>query len=432
MAWVLHYIKKKSMIERVIMMRLKYAVSVVMLLLVILVLLVGCSKNSLPVANLTTSSTSGMAPMEISFDASASVDEDGSIVSYEWDFGDGSFAADERTTHTYDIPGVYTVSLTVTDNKEATASTAQTITITGNVVPVAGFTATPTQGEIPLEVTLDASASVDEDGSIVSYEWDFGDGESEVGVKVSHTYHEIGEYMVRLIVIDDKNGAGSAIETIQTTYTLPVAMLAAMPVSGIAPLKVEFDGSASWDPYGYISSFQWDFGDGDSATGVGAVHTYRNPGNYTVRVTVIDDKGNVETATESIRVSKPEVNEVGEGVDNGYVRVSLRGVREGRSKEGWCEPDPGRIYVIADLNVEALEDNQDVSRSNFRLIQSDGSIQDEYSMATCSLLHGFEDGVLDKGQWIDGEIAFEVWPTSFYILEYESDKGKILRFRFEL
>jgi len=420
------------MIERVIMMRLKYAVSVVMLLLVILVLLVGCSKNSLPVANLTTSSTSGMAPMEISFDASASVDEDGSIVSYEWDFGDGSFAADERTTHIYDIPGVYTVSLTVTDNKEATASTAQTITITGNVVPVAGFTATPTQGEIPLEVTLDASASVDEDGSIVSYEWDFGDGESEVGVKVSHTYHEIGEYMVRLIVIDDKNGAGSAIETIQTTYTLPVAMLAAMPVSGIAPLKVEFDGSASWDPYGYISSFHWDFGDGESATGVGAVHTYRNPGNYTVRVTVIDDKGNVETATESIRVSKLEVNEVGEGVDNGYVRVSLRGVREGRSKEGWCEPDPGRIYVIADLNVEALEDNQDVSRSNFRLIQSDGSIQNEYSMATCSLLNGFEDGVLDEGQWIDGEIAFEVWPTSFYILEYESDKGKILRFRFEL
>ena len=62
----------------------------------------------------------------------------------------------------------------------------------------------------------------------------------------------------------------------------------------------------------------------------------------------------------------------------------------------------------------------------------DGSIQDEYSMATCSLLHGFEDGVLDEGQWIDGEIAFEVWPTSFYILEYESDKGNILRFRFEL
>ena len=106
-------------------MRLKYAVSVVMLLLVILVLLVGCSKNSLPVANLTTSSTSGMAPMEISFDASASVDEDGSIVSYEWDFGDGSFAADDRTTHIYDIPGVYTVSLTVTDNKEATVSIAQ-------------------------------------------------------------------------------------------------------------------------------------------------------------------------------------------------------------------------------------------------------------------------------------------------------------------
>ena len=53
------------MIERVIMMRPKYAVSVVILLLAILVLLVGCSKNSLPVAHLTTSSTSGMTPMEI-------------------------------------------------------------------------------------------------------------------------------------------------------------------------------------------------------------------------------------------------------------------------------------------------------------------------------------------------------------------------------
>jgi len=432
LAWVFHYKKKKSMIEGVIMMRLKHAVSAVILLVTILALLVGCAKNSLPVANLTASSTSGIAPIEISFDGSGSVDSDGSIVSYEWDFGDGSSATDERTTHTYDIPGVYTVGLTVTDNKETTASTAQTITVTQNTVPVARFTATPTQGEIPLEVIFNASASVDTDGSISSYKWSFGDGEGQVGVKVTHTYHDTGEYMVRLTVMDDKNGAGSATETIQTTHTLPVAILTAVPVSGIAPLRVEFDGSASWDPDGYISSFYWDLGDGASATGVNAVYTYRNPGDYTVWVTVVDDQDNMGTATECVRVSRPEVHEVGETVSNGYVGMSLRGVREGRSKEGWCEPDPGHIYVIAHLNVEALRNNQDVSRSKFRLIQSDGNIQDEYSMATCSLLRGFEDGALDKGQWIDGEIAFEVWPTSSYILEYKSDKGKILRFRFQL
>jgi len=79
-----------------------------------------------------------------------------------------------------------------------------------NTPPVASFTATPDNGAAPLQVAFDASASYDPDqgGSIVSYAWDFGDGNSGSGATVSHTYQLAGTYTATLTVTDVAHATG--------------------------------------------------------------------------------------------------------------------------------------------------------------------------------------------------------------------------------
>lgn len=78
--------------------------------------------NLRPTASFTTDVTEGAAPLEVRFDASASNDLDGNIVSYEWAFGDGGTGSGQTTMHTYGAAGSYTPSLTVTDNRGASHS----------------------------------------------------------------------------------------------------------------------------------------------------------------------------------------------------------------------------------------------------------------------------------------------------------------------
>src|SRR6266513_2485713 len=83
----------------------------------------------------------------------------------------------------------------------------------------------------------------------------------------------------------------------------PVARATATPGSGPAPLVVTFDGSSSSDPDGVIASYAWTFGDGGSAAGQTANHTYQTAGSYSARLTVTDNQGATNTTTLSIVVN---------------------------------------------------------------------------------------------------------------------------------
>ena len=95
--------------------------------------------NDPPIASFTADPASGDAPLIVAFDASASSDTDGEIVSYAWNFGDGSAS---RTgvllTHTFENDGVFSVTLTVRDNDGASNATSRTISV-GNQAPIAAF-----------------------------------------------------------------------------------------------------------------------------------------------------------------------------------------------------------------------------------------------------------------------------------------------------
>ena len=269
---------------------------------------VNAGVNEQPAANFTATPLTGGAPLLVSMDASTSTDVDGSIVSYKWNFGDGVNGTGVTATHTYTTPGTYNLRLEVVDDGGARSFAFATVTVSGsgNQAPVASFTAGPTSGNAPLLVTTSANASSDPDGSIVSYEWNFGDGIRGTGRNASHTYLNAGTFNLTLTVTDNDGSIATSSTTISVNGSgnlSPLASFSASPVSGNAPLPVSFDASGSSDPDGSISSYAWSFGDGVNGSGMRPSHTYTSPGNYTVRLTISDDRGGVATSTTLIQVT---------------------------------------------------------------------------------------------------------------------------------
>ena len=471
-------------------------------------------ENQRPTASFTADPAQGQAPLEVSFDASASEDPDGSIASYEWDFGDGETATGETVTHTYQDPGTYTATLTATDDEGRSDDAEQTIQAVRDpdeAVAYAPLDTPPAAGETltlegagggfgwsgswnvqddysgtgfgltdtdPLAYTDDSGAALDadasdqyavggdsykgsdrpldrsEDGPFAIYRtsegdaqyggtfvgaegttlwWSFlaresdldqfssgyrvatstapssgiskrkgergegadsatdavslitngpgtpwtlsvydstqttcsDDGDSEAGEcyaeassGVSAAAGETYLVVVKMEFADatstaslyinpeiDGEPPAEADATLETPSELgfkkvyfnpgvrsgegavdevrfgqsftavtpteggsdnqpPVASLTADPAQGQAPLEVSFDASGSEDPDGTIESYAWDFGDGTTGSGETVVHTYESTGTYTATLTVTDDAGATDEATQEISVSE--------------------------------------------------------------------------------------------------------------------------------
>jgi PKD repeat protein len=177
--------------------------------------------------------------------------------------------------------------------------------VIGNQSPTASFTADPTSGVAPLEVAFNASSSSDSDGTIVSYVWDFKDGNAGNGETINHTFSSIGSCNVLLTVTDDKGATGSTTKIVNVTETLnqsPTASFTANPTSGVIPLVVSFNASNSSDSDGTIILYTWNFGDGSNGSGVITSHIYENAGNYTVQLTVSDNDSASDSITMDIEV----------------------------------------------------------------------------------------------------------------------------------
>lgn len=271
----------------------------------------GKGKNIPPSAEFTFSPSTPYVGDTVHFDASASHDPDGEIVTYDWDFGDGNTASGITTTHAYAASGTFTVKLTVTDNKGATDTTSRQITVKEkeqppspeNKKPVADFTFSPQEPKVGEQVSFDASASYDPDGEIVSYRWEFEPGSTRVGMNVTYIFRAPGSYPVTLTVEDDQGATSSVVKTItvgEVPPQKPVPIFTYTPQKPQLGQQITFDASASYDPDGTIVSYKWDFGDGTTADGVVVTHKFGTPGNYIVTLTVTDDDGASASQTAAI------------------------------------------------------------------------------------------------------------------------------------
>ena len=154
---------------------------------------------------------SGAAPFEVYFDAYDSESE-AEIISYSWDFGDGSSGTGITTNHVYSNLGTYTVILTATDSNGKKGYDSVKIEVKKaldakiNTTPAA-VSGTVT-GTTPFTVYFDAYESTSDSG-IVSYSWDFGDGSSGTGITASHTYINSSDCDLTfnaILTITDSNG----------------------------------------------------------------------------------------------------------------------------------------------------------------------------------------------------------------------------------
>ena len=244
-----------------------------------------------PVASFTCNPISGSAPLTVIF-TNSSV---GSIDSFVWDFnGDGvpDNTTDSTPTFTYDAPGSYNATLTVT-NAGGTDSTSRMITVTPPIpaAPIASFICDPSSGSSPLTVTFVSTSA----GSIDSFSWDFnGDGNADntTDYAPTFTYDTPGTYTATLTVTN-AGGSNSTSQIITVHASIPAAPVASFtcdPISGSAPLTVTFVNTSA----GSIDSFAWDFnGDGtvDNTTDYAPTFTYDAPGTYIATLTVANAGG---------------------------------------------------------------------------------------------------------------------------------------------
>jgi PKD repeat protein len=185
--------------------------------------------------------------------------------------------------------------------------------------PLADFTVSPASGAAPLMVTLDASGSRDEEGSITDYRWSFGDGSgSSVSAPFAeYTYTDSGTYRIVLTVTDDEGQTGTFEQTITVTpgdtgaeNAPPTADFTIYPETGPAPLSVALDASKSNDADGWIDEYKWSFGDGEFATEIDRFvnHIFQIQGNYTVTLTVTDDDGATDSVQKTVPVTSGEAS----------------------------------------------------------------------------------------------------------------------------
>ena len=249
---------------------------------------------------------SGTVATPISFDCTGSNDPDGSIVSYAWDFGDGSTGNGPTPSHAYATGGTFTVSLTVTDSDNLVDTSTARVSVSevaGTQPPVADAGG-PYSGRSGTAIQFDGTGSRDPDGSIADYAWDFGDGNGASGARPVHTYASAGDFTVTLTVTDDTGRSDSA--TTSARVSAPVNQAPTADPGGPYVAEpgetVTFDGSGSVDPDGSVVAYSWSLGDGTVASGAGPGHAYAAEGDYLVTLVVTDDAG-VDSAAASTQVS---------------------------------------------------------------------------------------------------------------------------------
>jgi PKD repeat protein len=271
-------------------------------------------------ATFTATPQSGEAPLEVEFDASASVHPTGIIDRYLWDFnGNGIFddAEGVLVSHTFTRPGIQTVSLQIVSTTGETAITTKDIEVLLGEDPTAVISVlgNPEVFITGTAYTFRGESSSSPNGKITSYKWNFGDaGSIQNTMTATHVFNSPGTYEVTLTVTDEakKEAEEKRAITVRAPMGTPIAKISTNPqysqstrkLEGPAPLQVSFDASQSTDPDNNIVDYRWNFGDGsEEASGVTTTHTFTDKGTYTVKLSVIDADNNGGEATIIVDVA---------------------------------------------------------------------------------------------------------------------------------
>lgn len=263
--------------------------------------------NVKPTIQQLVGSFSGSQGQELAFSASAT-DPGQDVLTYSWDFGDGSPTARgidlTNVKKTYNDTGTYTLTLTVTDEDGGSSSLTRTINI-GNGAPIISSLTGDIGGSEGDTFRFSAAAS-DPGNDALLFRWDFGDGSTpQVGsaVNVAHVYADDGSYLLKLTVTDSGGLSSTSTLNIQVRNVSPTLT----SLSGNQTLEqgatITLNASAT-DPGADTLTFLWDFGDGTPVTsGASVSHRFCRVGTSTVTMTVQDDDGGNASSSLIVQVS---------------------------------------------------------------------------------------------------------------------------------
>ena len=238
--------------------------------------------------------------LELQFYGNESWDEDGNIVSYTWDFGDGNFAYTDNPIHIFTQNGTYNVKLTVCDNNDLCDSMILSIFV--NKPPIAVVEISKLTIMLGETIAFDASESYDIDGDVEFYYWNFDDGYTSSQATADHEYKNSGTYNVSLKIIDDLNDITTVYYTIEVINRLPIVNFQYFtPGTGTTLATFEFT-DLSFDHDGDIEQWNWDFGDGGTSDLQNPDYQFDLPGTYDVTLSVTDDQDGTNSTTLAIEV----------------------------------------------------------------------------------------------------------------------------------
>ncbi len=249
----------------------------------------------------------GVAPITLTMTGDTSFAKESSIVEYEWNIeGEPKSTFGRTIKRTFSDPGEYEVTLTVTDREGLKDRTTQMIRVYEKREMVLVTSPSPEresgilQGVLPFEVTFDASQS--EIPRAVEWRWDFnGDDVTDAFEEtVQHVFRKAGTFTTKLTIVDDNGNEYDTTQNVVVTEPGMMARVSATPVSGVVPLKVTFDGSASTTSEGDIIDFIWTF-PGEDPVHYGSKITYefKRIGVFTVGLTVLNSNGK-RASTETL------------------------------------------------------------------------------------------------------------------------------------
>ena len=273
--------------------------------------------NPQPVANFSFANGCQFAP--VAFTDMTNLPQ-GNVNQWLWNFGDGSAnATNQNPTHSYNTPGVYIITFTATSNQGCSATLSQSITIGSK--PTANFNilqSTPCSNAVAFSNTSNSS-----NGSISSYQWSFGDGNTSVNANTFNNYATAGTYNVQLIVTST-SGCRDTIIMPVTISPLPTVAFYANTACANAITSFTNNSSVSG---GSIISTNWIFGDGTLSSLNQPMHQYASAGSYSVTLTVNSNHNCNNSLTQIVTVNPiPNVmfsaNSVCQGNVTNYINNS--------------------------------------------------------------------------------------------------------------
>ena len=307
-------------------------------------------QNQAPIAVISANPSSGTAPLNVSFDASGSTDPDGTIISYSWNFGDGTTGSGATLLHNYSSTGNFIATLTVTDDQGATGQATITISTGNSNIPVTGVSVSPTSASVTLggSTTLRAAVSPS-DATNQHISWSSGNSNvATVNASGIVTGISAGNATITVTTQDGGFTASSAITV--TSVNIPVTGVIVTPTSASVAVGGSTSLTADVSPADATNkNVSWSSGNTTiAAVNASGVVTGVAAGNATITVTTADGD---YTASSAITVTG---GGSGTPCDN-PVTISIPFSQDGAGEYCWVTSQA--IAYINSWNMQLVEVN---------------------------------------------------------------------------